>query len=289
MSTSDYDLLCSAPVADPTQSVNQSIKPQFEDITETEDIYGEVLSTRPTAEKFRSKIEKERYNDVAIVVRRRLGVDQKARWINLEIQSPSIVAALTKVCGDSSFLNTKVVPIKISKPYPVLFHYREGLREYARHPDRTDEEKPHLKVLIDFMAREFRKVEAEYNRLISKGQVTFPLVWTLFKPGEEVFIHDSHYVTCGIVHSLIGTGSQRSLFLGTRSWDYDGSYFGPVAANNTLKPFEGISDITSLPVYPVKFHKNKGNEDLRKKLIDRGHRWKQIVDVTHCTYEGKPP
>jgi hypothetical protein len=195
MSTEEYNALCSDPVVDPDPAAPIPYRPHLEDITETEDIHGAIASTRPTAEKLKSKVEKDHYVDVAIVLRRRLTVDRRAEWIQLELQAPAITEAVTKVCGNSFFLNTKVSPIIIRKPYLVLFHYREGLREYAKHDDRTEEEKTQLKVLIDFMAKESQRVETDYNRLVSKGQVTFPLVWALFEPGEEVFVHDSHYVT----------------------------------------------------------------------------------------------
>lgn len=286
MATGDYDCLYLEPTLGSESSPPPIVKPQFEDVTETQDIYGDIESTRRTAERMKYKVEKDRYNDMAILIRRRIGSERQALWIQVEIQSPYIQEAVTKVCGHSDFLNTKVSPIVIRKPYLVLFHYRVELREYAIHPDRTDQEKRYLKVLIDFMAKAFTRDEAEYNRLVPKGQVSFPIVWTLFKPEEEVFIHDSHFVRCGRVQSLQGIGKTEAWRLTTQSWDYDGTFFGPVDDSNALKPFEGICDITSLPVYPARFHKDPDKNDLRQRLIERGRKWKSRVDVTHLSYEG---
>ncbi|KAJ4375367.1 hypothetical protein N0V83_002453 [Neocucurbitaria cava] len=281
MSTGAYDCLYQTLGSGPP-----IVKPKFEDVTVTQDIYGNVESTRRTAESLKYKVEKDRYNDIAILIRRRLSSTREALWIQMEIQSPDIQETVTKVCGHSDLLNTKVSPIVIRKPYLILFHYRAELREYDLHSDRTDQEKVHLKVLVDFMAKAFTRDEAEYSRLIDKGQVSFPIVWTLFKPEEEVFIHESHFVRCGRVQSLHGINKTQGWSLGTRSWDYDGTFFGPVDSVSPLQPFEGICDITSLPVYPVRFHKNQNKDDLRQRLIERGRKWKSMVDVTHLSYEG---
>jgi hypothetical protein len=286
MSTDAYDSLYPAPMLGSGPTPATIVQPQFEDITETQDVYGEVESTRRTAEKLKYKIEKDRYNHIAILIRRRLSASRAVLWVQLEIQSPSIQEAITKVCGHSDLLNTKVSPIVIRRPYFILFHYRTELRDYALHSDRTDEEKAHLKILIDFMAKAFTRDEAEYSRLVSKGQISFPIVWTLFKPEEEVFIVESHLVRCGRVQSLHGAGQMQEWRLETRSWDYNGTFFGPVDSLSILEPFEGVCDITSLPVYPVRFHKNQNHDNLGQRLIERGRKWKSIVDVTHLSYEG---
>jgi hypothetical protein len=281
MTTSDYDHLELGPtLATPT------VKPKFEDVTETEDIYGHIASTRRTAERMKYKVERDRYSDMAILIRRRLDSERQPLWKQIEIYSPEIQEAVAKVCGYSDLLNTKVSPIVIRKPYLALFHYRAELREYAVHTSRTDQEKVYLKVLVDFMAKAFARDETEYIRLVSKGQISFPLIWTLFKPGEEVFIHDSHFVRCGRVHSLQFIVRKGLWKLGTQSWDYNGISFGLVDDHVELQPFEGICDITSLPAYPVRFHKNHDKDDLRQQLIERGRKWKSMVDVSHLSYEG---
>jgi hypothetical protein len=285
MSVSDYDLLQSIHVDDHSDSESEPIiKPQFEDITETRDTYG-GFKTRRTAERLKSRIEKDKYNDFAVLIRRRITADKEVIWVKMEVRSPFILQALTEICGDSFFLNTKVVPMVIQSPYLVLFHYRNELRAYSKHPHRSEEDKLHLKILIDFMVRQFGRLEVEYNQLIPKGQVAFSTVWTLFKLHEEVFLHHGNYVTCGVVCDV--HYSNETWFVGSWSWAYDGTHFGPVYSQSSIAQFDGICDITSLPLYPVRYHKNKEKKDLRERLIERGQKWKRMVDVTHCKYEGR--
>lgn len=291
MSVGDYDLLQSFRVdKDSDVEAEPIIKAKFEDITETSQTYGGI-KTRRTAERLKSKIEKDQYNDFAILVRRRIKPDKEVIWVRIEIRSPFILQALADICGDSFFLNTKVVPMVIERPYLVLFHYRNELREYSKHSARSKEEKTHLKVLIDFMAREFGRLELDYSQLVPKGQVAFATVWTLFKLNEEVFLHHENYITCGVVCDVrFLDGKQPALSawsIGTRSWAYNGSHFGPVDTHFTIDQFDGIYDITSLPLYPVRYHRSREEIDLRKRLIERGRKWKRMVDVTHCNYEGQ--
>lgn len=287
MSVSDYNLIQSLHVDDDSSDEPEIvIKPQLEDITETKDRHGNI-TTRRTAERLKSKIEKKKHTGFAILIRRRITPDKEVVWVRMEVSSLAILEALTKICGDSFFLNTKVTPMVIEKPYLVLFHYRNELREYSTHPDRSDEEKLHVKILIDFMAREFDRLEVEYNQYIPNSQVTFTILWTLFKPHDEVFVHHGDYVTCGVVCDIQYIGGACSV--GTRSWDYDGTFYGPVYSRKTIDYFEGICDITSLPLYPVRYHKSKDKKDLRERLIERGRKWKRMLAVTHCKYKGKYP
>jgi hypothetical protein len=288
MSVSDYDLIQSLHVDDGSVVEPEVIiKPQFEDITETSHAYGRI-TIRRTAERLKSKIEKDQYNDFAILIRRRVRPDKVVIWVKIEIRSPFILRALTVVCGDSFFLNTKVVPMVIERPYLVLFHFRDELREYSKHSDRSIEEKTHLKILIDFMAREFGRLELDYSQHIPKGQVEFSTVWTLFKLNEEVFLNHDNYITCGVVCDVrFLDGRQPAWSIGTRSWAYNGTHFGPVDTHSKIDQFDGIYDITSLPLYPVRYHRSRDKTDLRECLIERGRKWKRMVDVTHCNYESQ--
>lgn len=294
MFVSDYNFQKSkrGPENTDSSSVDKIIRPKFEDVTKTEDKYN-GLKVRRTAHRLKSKIEVDPYEDVALLTRRRLNMDQEVFWVQLDIRSTVIMGALIKICGNSSFLNTKVVPMVIYKPYSILFHHRSELRDYAKDPGRSEEEVLHLDLLVDFMAKEFSRLEVEYNRLIPKGQISFPLVWTLFQPDDEVFIHIDNYVTCGIVYSVAiiksPMGTKEECSVATRSWDYNGMHFGPVDDSTRISHFDGYRDITSLPAYPVRFHRDEGRETLQESLIKRGRKWKDMVDATHRSYKGHSP
>jgi hypothetical protein len=212
-------------------------------------------------------------------------VEKRIKFVQLEVRSSIIQKALITACGESYWLSTSVSPLVIERPYVVLFHSREKIREYAARSERTAEEKAHMKLLTDFMTREHGRVEAEYNHLAAGRQITYNLLWTFFRPDEEVLIHNDQYTECGVLWK-VRYYDEDGWEIGIRGWDYNGSHFGPVDKDVTVKPFEGLCDITTLEVCPSRFHKTQPEDSLRKKLIKRGHKWKQLLHVAHRSYSG---
>lgn len=84
--------------------------------------------------------------------------------------------------------------------------------------------------------------------------------------------------------------------------DFDGKYIGPVLRTFEIKRFDGEREITSLEVYPLRFHKLKQSdfnftpqnelEDLpdqgrcRANLIRRGAKFVQVAAIKHMYYSG---
>lgn len=88
--------------------------------------------------------------------------------------------------------------------------------------------------------------------------------------------------------------------------DFDGERLGPVAKDFPIKRYNGEKDISSLPVYPLRFHPaaasrsdfagdadwRRHEEDpassdwLRRKLIRRGTKFLEVVGVKHMYYSG---
>ena len=57
----------------------------------------------------------------------------------------------------------------------------------------------------------------------------------------------------------------------TNFLDYDGKKFGMAEAELEIKAFKGARAITSLPVYPLKYHRESDN--LKTDLIERGKKF----------------
>jgi hypothetical protein len=262
MSTELYDRLYGKDDRDKLdEDAPPEIKVEVQDITETEGPYGDIVSTKPTAERHKTKAKSDRYSDIGLVIRRRLLADKSIKEVNLEIRSPIIHEALGQICGESFWLSTRVSPIVIERPYLILFHNRAEIREYAASDKRTSEEQEHMKLLTDFMGREFASLEAEYRRLALGKQTSFHLLWAFFRPDEEVMIHNGQYTECGVIFSL-KFNKKTGWEIGTRGWDYNGTHFGPVDRIVVVKPFEGICDITTLQIYPSRFLDDRNGNSL---------------------------
>ncbi|THX40507.1 hypothetical protein D6D10_03441 [Aureobasidium pullulans] len=67
--------------------------------------------------------------------------------------------------------------------------------------------------------------------------------------------------------------------------DWDSKSHSPVSYRIQIKPFEGERDITSLDVYPTKYHKDF--EPIRQQLLTRGRKFLELTKPTHMRYRGR--
>lgn len=63
--------------------------------------------------------------------------------------------------------------------------------------------------------------------------------------------------------------------------DFDGRQFSPVRGDASIEYFEGEKEITKLPVYPLRFHKE--HPHFLRELKDRGQRFREIVSSGNPT------
>lgn len=263
------------------------------DIIETEGRWGDRSTITLTADIHKAKGEKQRYQEYAIILRRLRDADNVPKSTRLEIRSPIIRAGLQEVLGDYSTISMDSDPIILDKPYAPLFHYRKELREYAASEDRTEEEKSHMDVLVQFMKKYLYEIERTYERLLPSKLTTYNLLWTLFRPEEVVIARRDHFVEAYVVDSCsvtdVGKEGETFMLLNLvgRHWDYNGTRFGPVTAPINIGHFLVTKKIRDLDVYPIAYHEEADGGDLREKLIARGMKWRTILDVTHREYDGR--
>ncbi|KAI0199595.1 hypothetical protein F4808DRAFT_210000 [Astrocystis sublimbata] len=63
--------------------------------------------------------------------------------------------------------------------------------------------------------------------------------------------------------------------------DFDGQRFAPVRGDAPIEFFEGEKEITKLPIYPLRFHKD--HEGFLRDLRERGQRFREIVSSGNPT------
>lgn len=274
------------------EKTEPEMKVELIDIIETEGRWGDHSTITLTADIHKARGERQKYHEYAIILRRLRNSDNVPKSTRLEIRSPIIRAGLRAVLGDYPAVNMESDPITLDKPYMPLFHYRNELREYAASEGRTEEENPHMNVLTQFMAKYLQDNERASERLLSSELTTYELLWTLFRPEEVVIARRDHFAEAFVVDSCSVTEFVRDgevikvLNLVGRYWDYNGTRFGPVTAPLVIGHFLGNKKIRDLEVYPIAYHEEADGEDLRKKLIERGMKWRSILDVTHREYDG---
>jgi hypothetical protein len=266
-------------------------KVELADITEKER-WGDRPIISLTSARHQAKAEIERFSEYALVLRRYVDQDGDRLKTALEVRSSIIRACLKENLQDYPYLNIHSTPIVIYAPYPPLFHYRKQIREYCDSPERTEDEKTHLSLLVTFMNNNLQALEKECFRLLPSGMITFELMWTLFPPDTLIIAQRDHYNQCFSVDSYdfqtyLRDQEEVGAAIIARSWDYNGHRFGPALKTFEIKQFDGPKAIEALEVHPIEFYSKSSTEELKASLSSRGHRWKEIVDVSHRAYNGE--
>ena len=215
--------------------------------------------------------------------------DSTLRTANVQVNSPHLLLILREVVGVYSTQPAGFdVPITEEAPFALFYHYKSELAQY----ETTDEVvKQHLQVLLDWIDAELGPVCAEADKLIKKGYITFPLLWTIYKTGELQFSsHQGHprlYKLDTAVYKE--TANKGQLFEVSCSYvDYNGTSVG--RARETINMFDRVhftgkspSKIATLPVSPRKFI---DDEDLEERLTVRGERMLSFKGILVMQYSG---
>ncbi|THV50080.1 hypothetical protein BGAL_0166g00220 [Botrytis galanthina] len=152
-----------------------------------------------------------------------------------------------------------------------------------------------LSCLIEFIDH-YIKDKQKYLASSSCQKVVFSDIWHLFKPGDEVMegkLPQAYRVISvntkkhRVERSKWDNGFKRAINYGPVTIhcvciDYDGKLLGPVSKHFTIQKYEGEQNVTSLPVYPLRFRKEMNREE----LIARGKLFLETAGVKHMHFAG---
>jgi hypothetical protein len=175
----------------------------------------------------------------------------------------------------------------------------------------------YLRCLLNFMDSNISAKQAHLNS--SKcTKVFFSDLWYLFRPGVVVIGRDGKqaYRVINVTstrHRVVpswqswfwnsGDKKKKAPFSTTCVYiDFDGKNLGPVSKTFDFKRFDGEMEVTSLPVYPLRFHPLRRTDfsdtewkDLEllppekrytQKLVNRGSKFLNVVGIKAMYYAG---
>jgi len=196
---------------------------------------------------------------------------------------------------------------------------REAEEEGEDKPDdltKSSTALEHLKCLLSFVDSDISAKQAYLNDPQCR-KVFFWDLWQLFRPGVEVIGSDGKQA----YRVIDVTSAKHRVAPAWERWnpstnkrkktpfsitcvyiDFDGTHLGPVQKVIDFKRFDGERDVTSLEVYPLRFHPVRpsdfgdvewkevealpSHERYRQKLICRGAKFLEVVAVKHMYYAG---
>jgi hypothetical protein len=267
-------------------------KVELIDLTQKESDWGGRAIITPTSALHQSRDTSGEYGEYALILRRRVDRDGNSLApAQLEVRSPVIRQVLQDVLKDYPHINLFACPVVFRKPYGEIFHYRTELREYAAAPERTVEEKKHMAPLLDFMDKDLGPVEKAWQRLVPKGLISFPYLWTIFRPDELIVYQDEEFKECYRVRQCEQKTKDGTPYfeIDCWSWAYNGSKFGPSRAILCIDSFPGDQKINKMEICPFFLLDSEAQKTMELDLVSRGRKWRELVDNSHRSYNGEIP
>jgi hypothetical protein len=172
----------------------------------------------------------------------------------------------------------------------VLFHFLPELHAHLQKIQATEDPEPnyveHLALLARYIKDEFASTSQRVSSLLHYQQVTYDLLWALFKPEDLV------YTTCfgtGKPRCVIFEAGEEAVYSGVsyyelecRYLDFDGQHFGETGIVLRIKKFRGTKDINSLEAFPLSYHRDF--EQIGQRLVQYGRRFCTLTSthIQHC-------
>jgi hypothetical protein len=226
------------------------------------------------------KLQKgDEVSDRFLIVRSLLLLNALRAVINYSSVPPS---------GDDDSLNEGKFPF----PFRDLCQYKSELLDYkVNHPCRerhseayNSECDSHIDALVDYLnsQTDIRLKEAEERWSKRHPTTTFGSFWILMKSGSDVYAREHGQLNAYVIESMLGgpkkDGRADPYTFQVWNLQFNGSVVTRTMKSITIPIFDGERDITSLPLFPIRFHQDDpGQQPLREQLIERGKKYMQLV------------
>ncbi|KAI6878589.1 P-loop containing nucleoside triphosphate hydrolase protein [Hortaea werneckii] len=242
------------------------------------------------------------FAEYAFLVRRCFNWENKYTDTVVDIKSKQLRAVLAEVMKEC-----KSVSLEAEEPTidpNLLFLYLEELRTFYRKTlksriaaekkrkviKKLEQQRALCKTLVGYIDEDYAETKKTLYPLLAAGNITFDLMWALFKPNEIA------------VTSCYGTWDEPRCFkveyatkcqsMQRGEWycvegkylEYDGKGFGYGDFEVDVDRFKGPRKISSLATYPLKYHRDA--EGVRKKIIARGEQFVGMEGMQYQFHKG---
>ncbi|GFP54190.1 hypothetical protein TASIC1_0003056800 [Trichoderma asperellum] len=216
--------------------------------------------------------------DCIFLIRRDFNCDKTQIKTTVEVKDSLLEECIQNVTGNIFGINfTEGNPVFDPK---ILFLY---LDDFRSHHDSLEQVRPYnkkdhwlenqwnivsakrsLKLLIEYLEEEFAEGKKNLDLMLGKGVITFDLLWALWKPHTLIYsptyrCHDVPGVSMVICaekcKGRLSTNPEYSVE--ARFVDFNGKTLTYKTLKQEIQHFDGAVNITSLPVYPLQYHKDE--------------------------------
>ncbi|KAM0257869.1 hypothetical protein ACHAQJ_004173 [Trichoderma viride] len=148
-----------------------------------------------------------------------------------------------------------------------------------------------LRVLINYLEEDFAETEKNLKLMLGDGVITFDLLWALWKPSTLIYSPTYRCHDIPTVSMLTFAERRKKPFsedfeysAETQFIDFNGKTLTYKSLKKEIRRFNGAVKITSLPFYPLRYHKDEA--EIRSLLIERGTKFVSLQGVHHKSFTG---
>ncbi len=239
-------------------------------------------------------------------------VMQQAQGISW-VSEPVIVSTVTSSRRASSSNRTprsQLDPKLLIAFFPNLEAYEQklALRACSQEDERVLSS---LRVLLDWIRKNYRQTLARVASLGSHGEITFDLLYAILLPGTTIIrrcpiTHETRALR--LIKSEVLTDSSGQQFVALEcegleemldgdkdadnsiGWSdsdltaHSGGRFGFVKTRAVIKYFNGVEKINTLSAFPIQYHRDP--DRLTALLLARARKWASLSGIHHMHCRG---
>ena len=226
-----------------------------------------------------------------------LYLDDSGKKGKINITSPMLVDTIKKIIPISFFESTPN-SVSFQEPYVHLFQYSTDIRQ-----ELASQASPSSEVFRDFYALEsFLECHVGYGTVwksLNSGNhtaVSFESLWALFRAGDLLVIQDRlgekrFFKFTRIEEGLTETRVRQDFCTAMLvhfwyiSWSPGTMRFSQETQCIKIARFAGDREVTSLPIYPLRFESEGARKSLLADLQSRGKKWSDLVSSPPSCFE----
>jgi hypothetical protein len=173
-----------------------------------------------------------------------------------------------------------------------LYHYLyqlESSRSWNNIEGGDHDGAKQVGLLVDYLKETYADTTKSLESLLRSSEITYDLLWALFKPNEPVYTacHGTHKPRC----VEFGYGEKKTTKSGSRYWniecrylDFDGERLGNVPIELQIPKFRGTKRIDMLEAFPLQYH--PGSAKVRAELVENGQKFVRLIGSHYRQYNG---
>ncbi|KAK5045947.1 hypothetical protein LTR84_008733 [Exophiala bonariae] len=240
------------------------------------------------------------WDQYIFTVRRKFDWEQKYQGTIVDIKSKPLKDSLQHIMAHVK--GVSLVGETLHMDPNMLFLHLEEMREYADTLDqsattRKRKEKKdlttqaqHLRVMVRYLDKDFAETKKTLYPMLENNQITFDLLWALFKPNAIAYCSTYGDSEEGRAFKIDFATKESNFMKGSwynvegRYLEYDGKSFGMGTLHTEVQSFQGVRKISSLECFPLQYHKDA--EEVREHLIERGKKFVQLQGMNYRYHKG---